>query len=332
MLRNFAKMLAVLAAVTSTPALAANVKVSFMLDFISLGRHAPWYVARDKGFFAEEGLEVEIIPSKGTADAIRGVVTGLAPIGLIDVPSLVAAGSAGGDVRIVAAAYQEAPYCVYSLNPGANVTQPRQLEGLRFGSSSASFLPQIWRAIMKMNGLDGSKLQIVNVDASARVPMLAAGRIDGVDQFLMSGPAIRRAAPDREPVCLFAPDLGLNIYSNSIGVSRRFLETNPQVVRAFVRAAMRGWQYTMAHRDEAAAIMVKAIPSLDPGIARGEIDLLERIAINNDVRTNGFGHILPEKMRATFAFMNDNVEVAGGRLQPGDIYVPGFLPEQPIRP
>ncbi|MCZ0738005.1 ABC transporter substrate-binding protein [Phreatobacter sp. AB_2022a] len=303
-----------------------------MLDFISLGRHAPWYVARDKGFFAEEGLEVEIIPSKGTADAIRGVVTNLAPIGLIDVPSLVASGSAGGDIRIVAAAYQEAPYCVYSLNPGANVTQPRQLEGLRFGSSSASFLPQIWRAIMKMNGLDGSKLQIVNVDASARVPMLAAGRIDGVDQFLMSGPAIRRAAPDREPVCLFAPDLGLNIYSNSIGVNRRFLEANPQVVRAFVRAAMRGWQYTMAHRDEAAAIMVKAIPSLDPGIARGEIDLLERIAINNDVRANGFGHILPEKMRATFAFMNDNVEVAGGRLQPGDIYVPGFLPEQPIRP
>ena len=49
--------------------------VKFVLDFISLGRHAPWYVALGKGYFKEEGLNVTILPSKGTADAIRTVVT-----------------------------------------------------------------------------------------------------------------------------------------------------------------------------------------------------------------------------------------------------------------
>jgi len=332
MLRKFVGVLAALSGLAATPVLADNTKVTFMLDFISLGRHAPWYVALDKGFFAEEGLDVEILPSKGTADAIRGVVTNLAPIGLIDVPSLVAAGGAGADVKIVAGAYVEAPYCVYSLNPGANVTQPSQLEGLKFGSSSASFLPQIWRAFMNMNGLDGSKLEIVNVDAAARVPMLAAGQIDGVDQFLMSGPAIKRAAPDKEPVCLFAADHGLSLYSNSIGVNKTFLESNPDAVKGFVRAAMKGWQYTMAHRDEATQIMVKAVPSLDPGIVREEIDLLERIAINDDVKANGFGHILPEKMAATFDFMNNNVEIYGDKLKAEDTFVPGFLPEPGILP
>ena len=332
MFRNVFGALVALSGLAATPALAQSTELKFMLDFISLGRHTPWYVALEKGYFEEEGLKVEILPSKGTADAIRGVVTNLAPIGLIDVPSLVAAGKVASDVKIVAVAYQEAPYCVYSLDPGANVTEPEQLEGIRFGSSSASFLPQIWQAIMNMNGLDASKLEVVNVDAAARVPMLAAGQIDGVDQFLMSGPAIKRAAPDKEPVCLFAPDLGLDIYSNSIGVNKNFLEANPDAVRGFVRAALRGWQYTMAHRDEATAIMVAAVPALDPGIVREEIDLLERIAVNNDVKANGYGHMIEEKMASTVDFMNNNVSIEGEKITVDDIYTPGFLPAEPLLP
>jgi len=332
MFKFFAAVLATVLLALAAPATFAQTKITFILDFISLGRHAPWYVAQEKGFFKEENLDVEILPSKGTADAIRGVVTGLAPMGLIDVPSLIASGSAGADVRIVAVAYQQAPYCVYSLNPGANVTRPAQLENLRFGSSSASFLPHVWRAIMRMNNLDPATLQVVNVDGSARVPMLAAGRVEGVDQFLMSAPAIKRAAPDKEVVCLFAPDLGLDIYSNSIGVNRRFLQANPQAVRGFVRAALRGWQYTLAHRDEAADIMTRAVPALDRGIVREEIDLLEKIAVTEDVRQNGFGHIRMDKMQASFDFINNNVDVVGEKLDARNVYVSGYLPAQAVMP
>jgi len=328
----FAAVLMALSASSAAFAQTAQTKITFILDFISLGRHAPWYVAQEKGFFKEENLDVQILPSKGTADAIRGVVTGLAPMGLIDVPSLIASGAAGADVRIVAVAYQQAPYCVYSLNPGANVTRPAQLENLRFGSSSASFLPHIWRAIMRMNNLDPSRLQVVNVDGAARVPMLAAGRIEGVDQFLMSAPAIKRAAPDKEVVCLFAPDLGLDIYSNSIGVSRQFLQRNPEAVRGFVRAALKGWQYTLENRDEAAQIMTRSVPALDRGIVREEIDLLERIAVTEDVKRNGFGHMRMDKMQATFDFINNNTEVMGDKLNARDVYTPGYLPATPIMP
>src|SRR5262252_891233 len=114
--------------------------VKFVLDFISLGRHAPWYVALGKGYFREEGLNVTITPSKGTADAIRSVATGGAEIGFIDIPSLVASGSAGAAVKIVAANYQKPPYCIFTLNPGANVTEPKQMAGLELGSSTASFV------------------------------------------------------------------------------------------------------------------------------------------------------------------------------------------------
>ena len=107
--------------------------VKFVLDFISLGRHAPWYVALGKGYFKEEGLNVTILPSKGTADAIRTVVTQGAEFGFIDIPSLVAAGGAGAPIRIVAANYQKPPYCIFSLDPGANIDSAKKLQG----SSSA---------------------------------------------------------------------------------------------------------------------------------------------------------------------------------------------------
>ena len=198
--------------------------VKFVLDFISLGRHAPWYVALGKGYFKEEGLNVTILPSKGTADAIRTVVTGGAEIGFIDMPSLVAAGGAGAPIRIVAANYQKPPYCIFSLNPGANIDSAKKLAGLELGSSSASFLPKIWAAVMEMNRVDSKTMKVVNIDAPARVPMLAARKVPSIDLFIMSEPAIKRAVPDAKPVCLFAGDLGLEIYANSIGVHEDYLQ------------------------------------------------------------------------------------------------------------
>src|SRR6202008_2229737 len=114
----------------------------------SLGRHAPWYVALGKGYFKDEGLNVTIMPSKGTADAIRTVATGGAEIGFIDIPSLVASGSAGATVKIVAGNYQKTPHCIFTLNPGANVTEPKQMAGPAVGSCPATFVATDWWAGM----------------------------------------------------------------------------------------------------------------------------------------------------------------------------------------
>ncbi len=306
--------------------------VKFVLDFISLGRHAPWYVALGKGYFKEEGLNVSILPSKGTADAIRSVVSGIADIGFIDIPSLVASGSAGGAIKIVAVNYQKPPYCVFSLDPGANVTEPKQLANLEFGSSTASFLPRIVQAFMEMNGVDSKTLKVVNIDGAARVPMLAARKIASIDQFIMSEPAIRRAVTDAKPKCLFLGDFGLDIYSNSIGTTEEYLTKNPDVVKKFVRAALRGWQYALAHPQEAAQIQLQYVKALNPDIIAEELEILKRVAITPDVQKNGFGTVSMDKMKRTVDFMNKNVEIPGDKLTAEQIYRPGFLPAQPILP
>jgi NitT/TauT family transport system substrate-binding protein len=316
----------------TTAAQAQQRDVKFVLDFISLGRHAPWYVALGKGYYKEEGLNVTILPSKGTADAIRSVATGVTELGFIDIPSLVAAGGAGSAVKIVAANYQKPPYCLFSLNPGANIDSAAKLANLELGSSSASFVPRIWAAIMEMNGVDSKTMKVVNIDAAARVPMLATRKVPAIDLFLMSEPAIRRAVPGAKPVCLFAGDLGLQIYANSIGVNEDFLKKDPETVKKFVRAALRGWKDTFVNPQEAAQIQLQYVKALDPQIIVEEIDILRRVAITPEVQTHGFGYVTAERMKNSVNFINKNIDVPGEKLTAEQIYVPGFLPETPILP
>lgn len=306
--------------------------VKFVLDFISLGRHAPWYVALGKGYYKEEGLNVSIQPSKGTADAIRAVVSGIADIGFIDIPSLVASGAAGGAIKIVAVNYQKPPYCVFSLDPGANITEPKQMAGLEFGSSTSSFLPRIMQAFMAMHGVDGKTLKVVNIDGAARVPMLAARKVASVDQFIMSEPAIRRAVTDAKPKCLFLGDHGLEIYSNSIGTTEEYLTKNPEVVKKFIRASLRGWQFALANPEEAAKVQLQYVKALNPEIVVDEVNILKRVAITPEVQKNGFGIMSMEKMKKTVDFINNNVEITGEKLTAEQIMRPGYLPEKPILP
>jgi NitT/TauT family transport system substrate-binding protein len=330
--KRFVLGVSFVAALAPGVALAQERDVKFTLDFIALGRHAPWYVAAAKGYFKQEKLNVQIIPSKGTADAIKALEANTSEFAFIDVPSLVAGGSAGGSIRIVAVNYQRAPYCVFSLNPGANVTQPKDMVGLEFGSSSASFVPRIHMAFMKMHGLDSSTLRVVNIDAPARVPMLAARKVQAIDLFVMSEPSIRRAVKDAEAKCMLLGDHGLDIYSNSIGVRDDFLKQNPEVVRGFVRAALRGWKDALANPEEAAKLQLQTLKALDQDIVVEEVKILRRLAIVPDTERGGFGAMNREKMRRTVDFINANVEIQGAKRTVDDIMVEGFLPKDPVRP
>jgi NitT/TauT family transport system substrate-binding protein len=228
--------------------------------------------------------------------------------------------------------YQKPPYCVFSLDQGANITDPKQMANLEFGSSTSSFLPRIMQAFMGMHGVDGKTLKVVNIDGAARVPMLAARKVASVDQFIMSEPAIRRAVTDAKPKCLFLGDHGLDIYSNSIGTTEEFLTKNPDVVKKFVRASLRGWQDALANPEEAAKIQLQYVKALNPEIVVEEVNILKRVAVTPEVQKNGFGIMSMETMKKTVDFINNNVDIPGEKLTAEQIIRPGYLPAQPILP
>jgi NitT/TauT family transport system substrate-binding protein len=337
MFRKFGLLLLVLLGVlpiaTDNRAAAAKLKdVTFSLDFIVLGRHAPWYVALAKGYYEAEGLDVKIIPGKGSAQVMQAVESGIADLGFVDVPSLVLGRAAGSTIKVVAVNYQKAPYAIFSLDPGANVVKPADLEGLTLGSSGASFIPRIHKAFMKMHGLDPSKLTVVNVAPPARIGMLVRNKVPSIDFFIMTWPGIKRAAGKRKVRALLLGDFGLTLYSNGIGAKQEYIKKNPGVVKGFVRASLRGWKDAMDNPTEAATLQKKYVKALNKQITIEELAILKNLAVTPDTRKNGYGWFSPAKMKASRDFMVKNTKIRGTPPSAEDLYLTGFLPTPPILP
>jgi len=309
------------------------IDVIFSLDFIVLGRHAPWYVGLAKGYYKDEGLNVKIVPGRGTAQVIQAVESGIAQIGFVDVPGLVLGRSAGSTIKMVAVNYQKTPYAIFSLDPGASVTQPKDLEGLTVGSSAGSFLPNIHRAFMVMHGLDPSKLKIVNMEPSARIGMLVRGKVPAIDFYIMTHPGIKRAAGKRAAVkSLLMSDHGLQLYSNGIGAKEAYIKANPEVMRKFVRAALRAWKFTMDNPAEAADMQRKYVKGLNKQITLEEIEILRNLVVTPDTRKNGYGWFSPALMKKSRDFMVKHAKLPGSVPKAEDLYITGFLPKIPILP
>jgi len=312
----------------------APTKIVFSLDFIPLGRHAPWYAALAEGYFAAEGLDVSIIPAQGTAQVIQAVEAGTANIGFVDVPSVVIARANGSKLKMVAVNYEKAPYAIFSLSTGANVTQPKQLEGLNLGSGAGSFTPKIIQGFMTQHGLDPAKLTISNVAPPARATTLLSGQIPAIEFFVMAKPGLEAGAKgaNAELRTLLLADHGLDLYSNGIATTEDFLAKNPDVVKRFVRAALRGWKFTLDNPDKAAADQIKSIATLKPDAIVAEIKIVADLAVTADTRKNGLGWFDPAKMKSNVDFVAKYIGLPGQAPAATDVYATGFLPTPPITP
>ena len=290
-------------------------KITFSLDFIPLGRHAPWYAAVAEGYYKEEGLDVSIIPSQGTAQTIQAVEAGTAQLGFTDVPSLVLARANGAKVKMVAVNYAKAPYAIFSLNTGANVTEAKQLEGLTLGS-------------------DPNKLIISNVAPPARATALLSGQAPAIEFFVMSKPGLEAAAKAKgaELRTFLLADHGLTLYSNGVIATDDYLAKNPDIVKRFVHASLRGWQFALRNPMKAAEDQAKSVQSLDPAKSVAEIEVVKGLAVTPAVQKNGLGSFDAAEMKSSLDFMVKYVGVGANPPAATDLYATGFLPATPVMP
>jgi NitT/TauT family transport system substrate-binding protein len=340
MLRSFAIVIGAAAALLSSapgaraqPAAGAPVDVTLALDFVILGRHAPWYVAQAKGFYKDEGINTRIIDGRGTGHVLSFLEGGVAQFGLPDVPGLALARARGAKVKIVTVVYQKSPYAIFSLDPGANVTKPEDLVGLELGSGPETFIPQVIQGFMKLKGLDPRTVKFTNIAPTARIAMLVAGKVPAIHLFTLSEPGIRKVVTGAKLKMFVPADHGLELYSLGIGVTENYLQKNPELVRAFVRASFRGWQDAMRNPEEAADIQHRALPALDKGVILEELKLVRDLVVVPDTQANGYGWFSESKIKGALDFMLVNVG-AGDATAPKaeDLYAIGFLPQPAIKP
>ncbi len=309
-------------------------KVVFSLDFIPLGRHAPWYAAIAEGFFKQEGLDVSIIPSQGGAQVIQNVVSGTANLGFMGVPEVAIARSTGAKLKMVSIIYQKQPIAVFSLQSGANVTAPKQLEGLTLASGSGSFTPKILQGFMVGKGLDPNKLHVTDIAPPARPGALITKKVPSIETFIMGRPGLEQAAEGvQEKLQTFIPaNDGLRLYSNGIGVTEEYLSQHPQAVRGFVRAALKGWKFAFDHPEKAAQDELQFVPSLKPAVIGAELKIVRDLVVTPGTQQHGLGWFDPDQIKSNVDFVTKYIGVTGTPPAPADMYATGFLPNPPIKP
>jgi len=121
-------------------------------------------------------------------------------------------------------------------------------------------------------------------------------------------------------------DAGLAFYSNGIVTSEKFIQDDPDTVRAFVGATVRGMTYAFAHPREAGEIFHKHHPEIDASVAQAETQAVQDIAVTPETEAKGLGYMDPNIVRETVEAVKSSFDLKYP-VQPNDLYVPGFVPK-----
>ncbi|NLG51371.1 MAG: ABC transporter substrate-binding protein [Chloroflexi bacterium] len=264
-------LLVVLAAVVAlagcsgkTASQAEPRKVTIAMGFIPNVQFTPMYVALEKGYFADEGLEVERNYGMET-DLLQEVGTNNQQFAIASGDQVVLARSNGLPVRYVANWYRRFPVCVVSLAE-QGIEQPEQLAGKTVGTPvtfGASYIG--WLAFLAEVGMDPASVNLQTIGYT-QVASLTEQRVDAAICYAMNEPVqLREAGYD---INTFYLDRYTQLVSNGIITNDETIKKDPELVRAVVRAFLKGLQDTIADPDEAFEIARRAIPEMDDATAK----------------------------------------------------------------
>lgn len=226
------------------------------LSWLASGENAGEQEAIDQGYFAQEGLDVTLNPGGANTNGISAVASGAADIGITSSsPSIMLAVSQGIPIQAFATELQEDPAAFYSL-AGDPVRTPQDFYGKTVGIQQ-SFQP-IMDAVIAKNNLDKSKINVVYAGTS--VTSLVTGQVNVVDAWTVDKGQL--AALPSDAVVLPISDAGVNIYSLTYYTSLKTIQNNPGMLEAYIRALAKGWQYAVAHPQEAGAAVARSASGL----------------------------------------------------------------------
>jgi NitT/TauT family transport system substrate-binding protein len=275
--------------------------VTFALDWIVNGTHAGYIVALDKGYYAENNLAVTIARGYGSGDTIKRLAAGRATFAVADMGALVGA-RANEDVPIkaLAAVYGKAALGLLYLRE-SGIRAPKDLEGRTLGRSAAGATVLMLPGFFKVNGIDRQKIKEVIIDATSFLPMLLSRKVDAVTEQRIHLPRFQKAAQKQglHVEAITFSDFGLVAYGNVLMTTDALIQQNPDLVRRFVHATLKGLAFAFDKPDEAVAILQKHHREVDPEFSKDELLTTRELAWSDEARAKGLGTMSPEKMTAT---------------------------------
>jgi len=259
-------LLAVLALSCGGKASAGTTQVKLMLDWVPNTNHTGIYVAEDKGYFRDAGLEVEII-QPGEVYPEAAIAGGAADFGISFQENVTLARAEGAPIVSIAAVLQHNTSGFASL-AGKGVKSPADFEGLRYGAYGSPSEAPTLQALMESAGADFSKLQMVTTGLSDPLALLQQGQIDLAWIFYgWQGLQAKQMGIDLNVVMMKDYfDVVPDYYTPVVIASETTIAERPDVVKALVGALSRGYTFAAEHPQEAADILMRAVPELDSAL------------------------------------------------------------------
>src|SRR3954454_14645819 len=220
---------------SGAPARAAD-KVVLMINWYVYGEHAPFYYGKEKGIFANEGIDLEIQEGRGSAVTIQAVAAKTVPFGYADVPTMIRAAVKGAPVIAAGVALQKNPMSVMGFAE-KNIRKPEDLKGKTVATTPGDSMSQIWPLFLKKTGLKESEFRIVSGDATTKLNAVINGQADLLLGYVMDQSMKIKDATGKNVFPIKFADYGVNLVSSGIITHKDVVKDNPDLVRRMMKAS-----------------------------------------------------------------------------------------------
>jgi ABC-type nitrate/sulfonate/bicarbonate transport system substrate-binding protein len=288
-----AGLAATLSGIGSRPALAQDA-VALQLSWLHSVQFGGSYIALQRGFWSEAGLDVSLLPGGPNAPVEPPVVSGTALVGISAADYTAAAVEQGAPFKILAVAMQKNPFVVASL-PANPVNAPGDLEGKRIGMALAN--TPVLQALCTLNDVDFDAIEIVPTQYSAQ-PLLS-GEVDCLLCWETDLP-VAMAIQGVDGVTMLMADHGYAVHSQTYIATQDSIANRREQLVGVLRGEVRGWEAYREDTAAAAALTVEMFPDAGLDLATQELQAERQVPLMFSELTdqNGFGWWTDETVAA----------------------------------
>ena len=307
MMRRLTGLAVALALLAFAGSAEAAEKVSFILNWVAGGDHAPYYYAKAKGWYADAGLDVDLIQGSGSSVAAQRAGAGVNQFGLADMTTVMVAIGKGADEVAVMNVYANYPGGFYWLK-SSGIKGVQDLAGKKIGNPPGDAARALWPALAKANKVDPNSVTWVNLSPNAKLAAVKSGTVDAVTEFYNLHHGYKRELGS-DLGYLAWKDAGVDPYGNSIVVNGAYLRDHRDNVAAFVKATQKAFAACVAEPKPCVQALVDANSGLKLDDQLVNWEEVEQLVSDKTSQTVALGWFDPERMKSDYELVKTYVGI-----------------------
>jgi NitT/TauT family transport system substrate-binding protein len=227
------------------------------LDWVPGPHHIGPVLAAQRGYYAEEGIDMSVRPGRGSGSTVQVVASGSDLFGFADAGAMAIAASKGAPVIMIANVTQLGPNGAITLD--RKMESPKDIAGKTIGLVPGESAHVALLAVAKKHGIPETAYRIVTIEAASKIAALLTKKVDMIPGFRF-GDYLRAYSQNPNVKITLFSDWGVNILGNGYLVATATLDKNPELVQRFLRATLRGWQDALKDPKAGIDALVKEFP------------------------------------------------------------------------